>query len=47
MADTPNNSPIKDSRVFGIASLGLAVVLFLSINVFTETAIKGVQFDLT
>ena len=47
MADTPKNSSIKDSRVFGIASLGLAVVLFLSINVFTETAIKGVQFDLT
>lgn len=47
MTDNSNKSPIKDSRILGIASLALAVVLFLSINVFSETAIKGVQFDLT
>ena len=47
MADSSNKSPIKDSRVLGTISLALAVVLFLAINVFTETAIKGVQFDLT
>ena len=47
MADRSNKSPIKDSRVLGTISLALAVVLFLAINVFTETAIKGVQFDLT
>ena len=47
MADSLNKSPIKDSRVLGTTSLALAVVLFLAINVFTETAIKGVQFDLT
>lgn len=47
MADSSNKSPIKDSRVLGTTSLALAVVLFLAINVFTETAIKGVQFDLT
>ena len=47
MADSSNKLPIKDSRVLGIISLALAVVLFLAINVFTETAIKGVQFDLT
>lgn len=40
-------SPIKDSRALGAASLGLAVILFLAINVFSETAIKGVQVDLT
>ena len=47
MADSSNKSPIKDSRVLGTISLALAVVLFLAINVFTETTIKGVQFDLT
>ncbi|MGB0629237.1 MAG: Gldg family protein [Alphaproteobacteria bacterium] len=47
MADNSTKSPVKDSRVLGIASLVLAVVLFLAINVFSETAIKGVQFDLT
>ncbi len=47
MADSSNKSPIKDSRVLGTISLALAVVLFLAINVLTETAIKGVQFDLT
>ena len=47
MSDNSNKSSITDSRVLGIASLALAVVLFLSINVFSETAIKGVQFDLT
>ena len=47
MADSSNKSPIKDSRVLGTISLALAVILFLAINVFTETAIKGVQFDLT
>ena len=47
MADSSNKLPIKDSRVLGIISLALAVVLFLAINVFSETAIKGVQFDLT
>ena len=36
-------SPIKDSRALGAASLVLAVVLFLAINVFSEAAIKGVQ----
>jgi ABC-type uncharacterized transport system involved in gliding motility auxiliary subunit len=40
-------SPIKDSRALGAASLVLAVVLFLAINVFSEAAIKGVQVDLT
>ena len=47
MADSSNKSPIRDSRVLGTISLALAVVLFLAINVFTETTIKGVQFDLT
>ena len=47
MTDNPKTSPIKDSRVLGITSLGLAVILFLSINVLSESVIKGVQFDLT
>lgn len=41
------NSPIKDSRTLGAVSLALASVLFLAINVFSESAIKGVQVDLT
>ena len=44
---TDKKSPIKDSRALGAASLALAVILFLAINVFSETAIKGVQVDLT
>jgi ABC-type uncharacterized transport system involved in gliding motility auxiliary subunit len=40
-------SPVKDSRILGAVSLALAVVLFLAINVFSESAIKGVQIDLT
>jgi ABC-type uncharacterized transport system involved in gliding motility auxiliary subunit len=40
-------SPIKDSRTFGAISLVIAAVLFLAINVFSESAIKGVQIDLT
>ncbi len=47
MADSPIKSPIKDSGILSVLSLGLAVILFLSINVLSETAIKGVQFDLT
>ncbi len=47
MAESPIKPPIKDSGLLSIASLGLAVVLFLSINVFSETSIKGVQVDLT
>lgn len=42
-----SKSPIKDSRTLGAVSLVLAVVLFLAINVFSESAIKGVQIDLT
>ena len=40
-------SPLKDNRTLGVAALGLAVVLFLSINIFSESAIRGVQVDLT
>lgn len=42
-----SKSPIKDSRTLGAVSLVLAVLLFLAINVFSESAIKGVQIDLT
>ena len=38
---------IKENRRLSIAGLGLALVLFLAINVFSESSIKGVQVDLT
>ena len=47
MADTAKKSAIRDSRTLAIAALGLAVVFFLAINVFSESAIKGYQVDLT
>ena len=47
MADTEKKSMVRDSRTLSIAALGLAVVLFLAINVFSEAAIKGYQVDLT
>ena len=47
MADTEKKSAIRDSRKLGIASLVLAVILFFAVNIFSETAIKGVQVDLT
>ena len=47
MADTVKKSPIRENRTLGIAALALAVVLFLAVNIFSESAIKGVQVDLT
>lgn len=47
MADTEKKSTVRDSRKLGIASLVLAVILFFAVNIFSETAIKGVQVDLT
>lgn len=47
MADKDTKSPIRDSRTLGIAALGLAVVLFLAVNIFSQTSIRGVQIDLT
>ena len=47
MADTEKKSPVRDSRTLGIAALVLAVVFFLAINFFSESAIKGYQVDLT
>lgn len=47
MADTEKKSPIRDNRTLGVAALVLAVVFFLAINVFSESAIKGYQVDLT
>jgi ABC-type uncharacterized transport system involved in gliding motility auxiliary subunit len=42
-----NSSPIRDNRMLSAAALALAVVLFLAVNIFSESAIKGVQIDLT
>ncbi len=47
MTDSVKKSPIRENRTLGIASLALAVVLFLAVNIFSESAIKGVQADLT
>lgn len=47
MANAENKSRIGDARTLGIASLVLAVVLFLALNIFSEAAIKGYQVDLT
>lgn len=47
MADNLKKSPIRDNRTLGVAAVLLAVVLFLAINVLSEAAVKGVQFDLT
>ena len=38
---------IRNPNKLGAAALILAVVLFLAINIFSESAIKGVQVDLT
>ena len=38
---------IRNPNKLGAAALVLAVVLFLAINIFSESAIKGVQVDLT
>ncbi len=47
MANAENKSPVRDNRTLAVAALGLAVVFFLAINVFSESAIKGYQVDLT
>ena len=47
MTDSVKKSPIRENRTLGIAALALAVVLFLAVNIFSESAIKGVQVDLT
>lgn len=36
-----------DGRALGIGALVLAAILFLAVNVFSESAIRGVQADLT
>ncbi len=38
---------IRDHNKLGAVALILAVVLFLAINIFSESSIKGVQVDLT
>ena len=40
-------SSAGDSRALGIGALVLAAILFLAVNVFSESAIRGVQADLT
>ena len=40
-------SSAGDSRTLGIGALVLAAILFLAVNVFSESAIRGVQADLT
>ncbi|MEC7489451.1 MAG: GldG family protein [Pseudomonadota bacterium] len=40
-------SSFRDSRRLSAVALVLAVVLFLAINIFSESAIKGIQVDLT
>lgn len=47
MANADNKSPVGENRTLGAAALVLAVVLFLAVNIFSESAIKGVQVDLT
>ena len=47
MADTRKGSSATDSRTLAFGALALAVVLFLSIIIFSESVIKGVRLDLT
>ncbi len=47
MADTRKESSATDSRTLAFGALALAVVLFLSIIIFSESVIKGVRLDLT
>ena len=47
MADTVKKSSIRDNGTLGIAALALSVVLFLAVNIFSESSIRGVQADLT
>ena len=47
MADTRKEPSASDSRTLAFGALALAVVLFLSIIVFSESVIKGVRLDLT
>ena len=47
MADTRKEPSASDSRRLAFGALALAVVLFLSIIIFSESVIKGVRLDLT
>ena len=47
MADKRKEPTAADSRSLAFGALALAVVLFLSIIVFSESVIKGVRLDLT
>ncbi len=47
MADIRKELPATDSRALAFGALALAVVLFLSIIIFSESMVKGVRLDLT
>ena len=47
MSNGTDKAPFREHRTLALIALGLAAILFLAINILSETAIKGYRVDLT
>ena len=47
MSNGTDKAPFREHRTLALIALGLATILFLAINILSETAVKGYRVDLT